>query len=407
MQTKIDKYFSQKGIKTLFNTLGNNETLVRAFVSNFYEDTKAHKSQKSQYSKVGTYNKMWTIQPRHKMTGFESLESLDNQFRSDIQKYIVESQHSPVMLVHNDEHDKSLSYKQELINFVKTIENPLVYLSGGVDSELVACAMIEAGIKFDVVIFEWTNNGNHIINSSEIFHAYRFCKKHGIIPNIKQINIEKLWQSDYFKRLGIELQIQSSHLLTYVHAIKTMCIEYTNSTHVFGGEVKFKTNYTLDNGNQSNLVWLDKLVPGYNGNGYSASFVGSSSVGVQISLFYRAGLFSPGTWLVNDNQSAGNQAEGAWTDTPAVPYEFNITYWNLLASDGSYTVIPASAPSGYAPITQSGLGITQICSVIVPGPGYGGTNYASVAFDISVRVIGETVPVQASSINLVAVTSYI
>lgn len=406
MQTKIDTYFANKGIKTIFNCLGNNEKLIRAYVGNFHEDINKTKTHNSQENKIGTYNKLWTIQPRHKFTGFEQFKEQDQNFRSNIQKYIIESQHSPLFRVDNDEHDSKLSYKEALIQFVKTIEKPLVYLSGGVDSELVACAMIEAGVKFDVVIFEWTNNGNHIVNANEIFHAYRFCKKHGIIPNVKQINIEKLWASEYFKRLAIDLQIQSPHLVTYAHAVKTMTIEYLNSTHVFGGEVKFKSNYKLDNGENSNLVWLDKLLPGYNGQSYAASFVGGDSILVQISLAYRA-LFSPGTWVITDNQLPGARDTGYYTDTPSVPYEFRIPYWNLLASEGFYTVQPSAAPSAWTSVGSSPLGAAIVCGLSVPGPGYGATNYASVYFDIELRVIGETTPVQASNLTLVASSSYI
>lgn len=402
MQTKIDKYFAQKGIKTIFNCLGNNERLVRAYVGNFREDADRHYLHNSQHTKIGTYNKLWTIQPRHKMTGFELLDKHDTKFRNSINKFIVEPQYSPLFLINNNEHEKTLSYKQELINFVKTIENPLVYLSGGVDSELVACAMIEAGVKFNVVIFEWTNNGNHIINGSEIFHAYRFCKKHGIIPTIRQINIEKLWDSDYFKRLAIDIQIQSPHLVTYAHIIKSMSLDYPTSTHVFGGEVKFKTNYLLDNGDNSNLVYLDKLVPGYDGKTYEDTFVGGSSDITNLRLVY-AGY--NGSWFV-DSYTVGPFLEsGNWTDTPAVQYEFRIATISGNGS-GSYSSTPDST-TGWTTIFQGLFAFTQICNLTAGAPGYGQVNNATFTYGIEVRVLGETTPVQSSTITFYVLSSYI
>jgi len=404
MQTKIDKYFESKGIKTIFNCLGNNEKLVRAYVGNFRLDADSHKSHNSQHTKVNTYNKMWTIQPRHKMTGFENLKAQDSILRNSLSKYIFESQHSPLFLVKNDEHDIKLNYKHELIDFVKNIENPLLYLSGGVDSELVACAMIEAGIRFNVVIFEWINNGNHIINGSEIFYAYKFCKNHGIIPTIKQVNIEKLWESEYFKRLSIETQIQSPHLVTYVHAVKAMSVEYSNATHVFGGEVKFKSNYKLDNGEDSNLVWLDKLLPAYNGNQY-IDYAGNGQSAYARLVYWGASAFGgnqAGKYFISLQSFPNPVEEGLWTDTPSVLYEERVTYWVYSEGlAGTIGVTPAVAPSDWQIIPNTGFPPLNLpCEVNCSAASYGSYNYGLVTFEIEVRVVGETTPVQASSISL-------
>lgn len=406
MQTKIDKYFAHKGIKTIFNCLGNNEELVRAYVGNFRDLTDSHSLKHSNHNKMQAYFRLFNLMPRNKMTGFEALHNQEAKFKLKVQKYILDSQHSPLFKIDNNEHDKKLDYKQTLLQFVSQIENPLLYLSGGADSETVASAFLASGKKFNVVIFEWVDNTSHIINASEIFYAYRFCKNNNIIPIIKQVNVEKLWESNYFQRLAIDTQILSPQLVTYAHMVNMMSIDMPHATHVFGGEVKFKTNYVLESGENSNLVWLDKLLPGYNGQSYAASFVGGDSILVQITLAYRA-LFSPGTWVITDNQLPGARDTGYYTDTPSVPYEFRIPYWNLLASEGFYTVQPSAAPSAWTSIGSSPLGAAIVCGLSVSGPGYGATNYASVYFDIELRVIGETTPVQASNLTLVASSSYI
>lgn len=402
--TKIDKYFAKKGIKTIFNTMGSNETLIRAYVTNFHKSVDNTRRKFSNHNKISDYSKMYSFQPRHKMTGFENFKSNEEQFKKDVGKFIIESQFSPIQLINNDEHDLDLNYKTQLIEFCKTIENPLLYLSGGMDSELVANSFIEANVPFKVVVFEWLDNNNFVRNRNEIFHAYKFCTKHNIIPIIKQIHIEKLWSSKEFKNLSIDIQILSPHLVTYAHVINLMSMEMPTVTHVFGGDVKFRTNYELDNGQQSNLVWLDKIVPSYDGRTYNVNWAGYQS-SAQIALYAFGPLSgSSGSWAIAGSPESafdpnGGDFDGPFTDTPASYYEFKSTA-NVIDSVGPYQVFPLSS------YTLNDLYVSPASQTSFAPPYYN-YNYLTCEWLIDCRVYGETTPVQSSSLTFVTSTLWV
>lgn len=417
MQTKIDKYFAKKGIGTIFNFLGHNPTLVHSFISN-YRDLIDSKKKQSQYEKLPIYNSIYEIAPRHKMTGFESLSEQDVSFRQKISKYILEPQHPPLQLVENKDLDSKLDYKQNLVNFAKSVRNPLIYLSGGIDSELAAKAFLDAGIKPKFVIFEWLNNGKHIINAQEVFHAYRFCKKYRILPIIKQINVEELWQSTEFEKLAIDIQLVSPQLVTYAHMINIMNEDLHSVTHVFGGEVRFKTNYLMDDGSYSNIVYLDKTMPEYNGVSYNYTYSASDPGainGLNHTLVYNNTLIAGGYWYLYFYTNGPGYTDvssqvlctppgslgagpfyGTWTTTPwLVAYEARTTY--VINSGPAGTPPTISSNPSWINLDQAALGGTTTLVVDIVGPQPENTNSCSITWTIDVRVVGQTTPVVTSS----------
>jgi len=292
-QEKIEKYFAKKGISVIFNTLGHTPELIHSFVSD-YRNVVDQKSRlkKSEYVKISTYSDMYTFEVRPKLTGFESLKHKDQTFRQNISKFIFESQHSPSILIENKDLDKTKSYKKLLSESLEKIENPLLYLSGGMDSELVAYAFLEHNIKFKTVVFEYVDDNGTITNIDDVKYAYKFCKRNGIIPEIVQINIERLWDSEEFKKLAIETQYASPQLVTYAYMVELMSLKYPNMTHVFGGEVKFRTNYDKENGEIANVILLEKVVPSYNGQIYSNG--AACSQGCTNIMYY----YPDGTWAI-------------------------------------------------------------------------------------------------------------
>lgn len=405
--TKIDTYFSQKGIKTIYNTLGANELLVRAYVSDYYSSVDKHPRKHSNYNKISDYSKMYTFSPRQKMTGFENFIKTEKNFKQEISKFIVEGQNSPLQLIYNNEHDQKLNYKQQLVNFCKTVENPLLYLSGGLDSELVANSFLEGNNKFKVVIFEWLDNNGYITNGNEIFYAYRYCQKHNLIPIIKKINIDQLWNSNEFKKFAIDLQIFSPHLCTHAYMIKLMSEEFSNVTHVFGGEVKFKTNYLLDNGQKSNLVWLDKVVPQYDNQVYTCPYAGYQQT-ASIALYYTScvegGFTEPWSWeiygspgYIFDNNNPSTAKAGIYATPPAGCYEVRayVAQISDSASNFSYSLINGGNWTSF----EFSDGI--VCGATATAPSYYSYGFINITFGIEVRVIGETTPVQSSTVNFV------
>ncbi len=399
----IDEYFSEKGICVRYNTLGNDETLVRSYLNQFHDEVDQSERKRSEYVKHSCYSKLYNIEPRIKYTGFEEFKKIDNEFRKQISMYITKPQKDNYgFVMDKKENSDNLSYKEALLTNLKTVVDPVLYLSGGIDSELVARALLEANKKFTPVIFEFVDKFGKIRNSAELNYAYKFCKNNHLIPDIHQIDIETLWDSPYFKQLAIEVQISSPQIVTHVYMIEMLSIKYRNSTHLFGGEIRFKSNYIMDNGDLANIVFLAKTnPPGYSGSSYSD--VNSSGSSAEANLNYDN---STGDWTVTS--SGGTIAGPApFTSTPASQYEFRITSATQVqnsASAGAFAFpVPSvgSVPTSYSAIPGS---LTALCgvsaSIISPGPG----EFAIIEFTFGIDVRSQNQPgiVRSSTIGLLA-----
>jgi hypothetical protein len=83
----------------------------------------------------------------------------------------------------------------ESLNAAKLIaeknHRPLVLLSGGLDSEVVALSFHLQKIPFDVLIFDYEGENEH-----DIHRAKAFCQKLGIPYKVKSLNILKFWEND-------------------------------------------------------------------------------------------------------------------------------------------------------------------------------------------------------------------
>lgn len=407
--TKIDDYFANLGIKVIYNCLGHNLDLVYSFVNENNHKLKSYIT-KSHHVKYDLYRNIYNIKHRHKKTGFELLEKLDRQFRDKVGLLIKKSQMSPLKVIRKDELQDFTNYKQKLNDFTNKIENPLLYYSGGMDSELVAMSFIAMNKSFKTVIFEWTDNSNKIINNDDLTHAFAFCRNNNIVPIIKKINIESLWQTKFFEKFAIDLQIVSPQLVTHAYCIMLMSEEYKNYTHVFGGEVRFQ-NYMTDDGEVANLAFLDKLVPAYNGQTYTDIISDYTPQSAGVSLYYQVDaaypVYTVGNYVIL-GQHGGQLATGPWTDTIASSYEFQIQYWNLLGSVGYYDVNPPAAPTSYTPLVEGLYGLNLICELTARPPDiYSSYNFARVYFEINLRVVGETDPVMFSTVTFEAAASQI
>lgn len=402
----IDKYFAKKGIAVRFNTLGYDQTLIRAYLKDFQSEVDNSFRKTSQDVKHACYNKIYSVKPRPKFTGFETLKKQETALRKDIGLFITTPQFSPLLTVEHDENDRiEISFKDALVDSVKKIDNPIVYLSGGMDSEIVANAFIEAGKKFIPLIYYYVDEKGELLNKHDIGYAYAFCRKHGLFPIIKQLNLPKLWSTPEFKKLAIDIQIQSPQLVTYAYMIEQTNQEYPDHTHVFGGEVRFKSNYTYANRNY-NIVFLDKLVPSYDGGSYTTTggLIGES---VFLQLVYRGNTLSnPGTWdLINYIDGQGNPIvfeQGLWTTTPALgPYELDCVGTQLYKV-GTSDYYP-KGDGGWITINAYDYGVAYVTAGPTP---YGQAYTITASFNISVRVVGEVSPVVNSTITMTAYSEY-
>lgn len=405
-KTVIDNYFERKGIKTRFNTLGYTDTLIRSYLKDFQTEVNNAYRKKSEDVKHSCYNKLYPVKPRPKFTGFETLKKQDSQFRKDVGLFVKTPQFSPLDTIeHNSNDDIEISYKEALLDSIKTIDNPLVYLSGGLDSEIVANAFIESGKSFTPIIYYYVDDYGNLLNKHDIGYAYAFCKKHGLFPVIKQLNLPKLWNTHEFKKLSIDLQIVSTQLVTYAYMIEQMSEEYPDYTHVFGGEVRFRSDYQYANRNY-NIVFLDKLIPAYSGNQYSspAPLGGQYST---IGLLYNGdSLTLAGYWEVQVYTEGFPGPltidSGVWTTTPELgPYEIIVTSATQLVRENPiynrYSPLPGQVPTATEIGPYSYLIVYCEAGPDVP---FGSLSLVTVAWDITARVIGEVSPAISSSITL-------
>jgi len=377
---KIDMYFAKKGVDVRFNTLGHDELLVRSFVNDFKDIVGKSYSKKSNAIKLECYKKLYYFHPRKKLTGFERLKKQDLNFRDQIAQFIVESQFTPTLKIDGTEPSPAVSYKNALKASLVNAINPLLYLSGGIDSELVAHTLLDMKKEFTPVIFFWTDNQNNIINHDDVNQAKKFCSDHNLKPILKQINLEQLWATTEFKRLSIDMQISSTQLVTYSYLIDLMNSLLPGRTHLFGGEVRFFS--TIEDNKPANIVFLEKVCPpGYNGGYYQAESPGSAT------LLYNN---STGIWSIG--RTGFPTPTGTWTTTPAFSYEYLIDTATVDTSFGSGQIIP-NTPTGWAPIDSTS---TQICRV---QGGSASSNWVG-SFEIWVRSTTEPANICVSTITL-------
>lgn len=372
-QDKISTYFKNKGVDVLFNTLGHTTDLNYSFIADYKHIVSASQRKESNFVKISAYADMYTFEPRPKYTGFENFKKLDREFRTKISPFINESQFSPSLLIENsDVKSVEKGYKELLKNSLSKINEPILYLSGGLDSELVANALLEKGIKFKVVIFQHLDKNRKVCNLQDISYAFKFCKTHKIIPNIFNLDIESLWESEEFEKLAIETQFVSPQLVTYVHMINTVSAKYRNATHLFGGEVKFMTDYVKDNGELANVLLLEKVTPGYNNGSYGISAGCADFCEAQL-LYYSNGTYDieVGTGLSYYSVNSGNWYNG----TPTSPFGYMARVSTINSLDTFNGGCSPTSAGTWLNISASGTGIVYAYAT---GAGFGQTNYGVI-----------------------------
>ena len=115
------------------------------------------------------------------------------------------------------------TFKEECINTAKEVANqaeqlsriPYIFLSGGLDSEVVVKAFIDAGVDFKVISFKFKND----LSSHEIHYIDKFIKKHGL--NHSYYDIDPNWLTSnevdgYFE----QSKCSQSEMLPHMKLIK-------------------------------------------------------------------------------------------------------------------------------------------------------------------------------------------
>jgi hypothetical protein len=179
--------------------------------------------------------------------------------------------------------------------------------------------------------------------------------------------------------------------------IEMMSVKYPHSTHLFGGEVRFKSNYIMDNGDHANLVFLNKVSPvGYNNVVYEDNYDGFQA-GLDLNYFGSTGDFQIVSFGGNPS---GSPLSGLFTTTPAFQYQFRISSVNILINSpggGQTSYTPIGPDPTYANIPSLGA---SLCGVVAT-TSFGLTTIG-VQFGLEVRSTTEPAIVVASTIALYA-----
>lgn len=348
--SKLDKiitYFKNKQIDVSFNTLGATDKLIQLYIKENKNLVKGIAGQTSNHVKHACYNRYYEIESRPKYTGFEKFQHLDKITRKKMFPLVPGLVGVPELEIVNDD-SLSGSYIDELKAYIKGLKDPLLYLSGGVDSEFVALVMLEVGIKFTPVILQWVNDSDKVCNIHDFLYAFDFCEKHKLTPIINKINLEKLWNNPEFIELARETCNNSPQVNTYVYAVELMAEKYPNSTHVLGGEVRFRT--IINEEQETNYVSaLKTSVPAYDGysftftenaafaasTGVVAAYSGANKVGIKLVYNYNGDVTSNQTWTVYGISNTANvtptantlgATSGTWFNGTPPPHSNNLGF---------------------------------------------------------------------------------
>ncbi len=198
--------------------LSSNPDAVAAFTRDAH--SLLNKNQTSNKVKHSVYAKYFDIEPRPKFTGFEKLEELDKIIRAKLSALVTPYEEKEILPV---DQSPQVNFKQALIDRALRLKNRknFLYYSGGVDSEVVLLAFLEAKVDFTPVIFVWENNKMEALNCHDVQYALKFCARHNLHPVIRTLNVERFWNSDEIVEMAHKYNQSSPQLLTYYKMVST------------------------------------------------------------------------------------------------------------------------------------------------------------------------------------------
>lgn len=252
------KLFAELGISVEFNTLCMTRDLIQAYIAETSDIVNAEESKNSQFVKYACYSHFYDLAPRYKMTGFEAFDDLTMAYKIE-QGFAYKGPSSNSSITCETPDSIVTPYinllKAELSNISKPV---LLYLSGGLDSEFVARALLDADKPFTPVIFNWLDDNGIITNTGESVYAFEFCKEHKLTPIVKSVVIPDLWKSAEFKQLSQDIHVTSPQLTTHAFMVKMMHECMPGVMHLFGGEVRYVKRMIKSNDKEVNIVKLAK-----------------------------------------------------------------------------------------------------------------------------------------------------
>ena len=363
------KLFAELGISVEFNTLCMTRDLIQAYIAETSDIVNAEESKNSQFVKYACYSHFYDLAPRYKMTGFEAFDNLTAAYKIE-QGFAYKGPSSNSSITCETPETIVTPYVELLRAELSSITKPVaLYLSGGLDSEFVALALLDAKKEFTPIIFNWLDSNGKVTNTAELVYAFEFCRKHKLTPVVESVSIPNLWESAEFKQLSQDTHLTSPQLTTHAYMVKMMHERMPAVMHLFGGEVRYVKRMIKSNDKEVNVVKLAK-----------PPFVYSATVSGNNLLFNSASLIAVGWDGIAPVQVTLNANNVGSTSTSSPAMTFNTTG----APVGSTFVIGGvivgcggtGGPGGGGAGSNGGNGGTGLaCSNNVSGVGltaYGG-----------------------------------
>ena len=285
-RSEFDEYFTNLGATVVFNPQGLTPELIDQFIAETQSVLDDNATKQSMWVKPKIYNKLlgYELKMREKYTGFESFVVDDIKTRRAIKKQ------NPIARVSEMYHHKyggvasssKKPYVQLLADELKSFDNRILFMSGGMDSEFLATVMCDAHLPFTPVIFKWVDQYGNEQNAHDTKYAFEFCARRLITPIVKTLNVQELWLTPEFMDFAVKFGFVSAHVATYGYITTLMLAERPQSTFLFGGEIRYNTTLDIEDevASQHNIVFASKITyPA----GYAAISTGGGGYNINAS----------------------------------------------------------------------------------------------------------------------------
>ena len=230
IKTKEDEYLLSKNIASLYAVLCSSPQLVSAFVRETSHITRQFNGI-SQLGKLQMYRQFFPdMEARPKFTGFENVKNADSAIRARLQGHGKdEPAHIPYI-------DAPHAFSEYMRATLELLEHPLVYYSGGLDSEFLLNWFLAFNIPFECIVITWMYGGTQV-NSHDTEWAFKFL--HGNNLKYKQIRIDlqNLWR--HTEDISNLICRSSPQHIAYVKAVELINMQFKFRTHVMAGEIRY------------------------------------------------------------------------------------------------------------------------------------------------------------------------
>jgi asparagine synthetase B (glutamine-hydrolysing) len=201
----------------IFSFLTTSRSAINAFVASAVNRITDY-TRESNVVKLGIYQESFDLVPREKYTGFEKYSELDQSVRLRLSEYLGDRDTQVVYEEYNKcSEEPAVNFREALVEQAKTLKGKtnIVYLSGGIDSEIVAMSFIDAQVAFHPIIYTWIDSQGVVLNDFDTKFAVDFCTRNNLKPILCDLNIEQFWSSEEIFEYADKYLCSSPQILTY------------------------------------------------------------------------------------------------------------------------------------------------------------------------------------------------